>query len=254
MQFHLNTLGLSWRLLNDDQLKDIRFTLDNMMKKRTAEGIGKSVRKAQVLTNFDEELLWNLGLLGTSNPTVLLNTLVFLTGKGCALHAGKEHRALRVPPFESQFQFLHDNCGNLFIRYREDVGLKTNKGGLKHRQVDPKVVDVYPIGDVAKCPVGIFSMYLDLIPKERSCKALYLKPKKKFRPGDWFYDRPVGENTLRDVIKELCKSAGIPGFFSNYSLRSTSATVMYQGNIDEQVIQEVTGHRSLAVHSYKKNL
>ena len=67
VQFHLETLGIHWKLLNDESLKEIRFTLDNLMKQRTENGIGNKVRKAQVLSNFDEELLWNLGLLGQSN-------------------------------------------------------------------------------------------------------------------------------------------------------------------------------------------
>ena len=53
-------------------------------------------------------------------------------------------------------------------------------------------------------------------------------------------------------MKELCKTAGLPGYYTNHSLRSTSATSMYQGNVDEQIIQEITGHRSLAVRSYKR--
>ena len=69
------------------------------MKLRTAEGIGCTVRQAQILSNFDEELLWNLGFLGTSTPMVLLNTVVFLIGKGCALRAGKEHRCLNLSMF-----------------------------------------------------------------------------------------------------------------------------------------------------------
>ena len=64
MQFHLETLGIHWHVLNDETLKEIRFTLDNLMKMRTAMGIGTKVRKAEVLTNFDKELLWNLSLLG----------------------------------------------------------------------------------------------------------------------------------------------------------------------------------------------
>ena len=43
---------------------------------------------------MDEDLLWNLQLLGTSNPEVLLNTVVFLVGKGFALGVGKEHHSL----------------------------------------------------------------------------------------------------------------------------------------------------------------
>ena len=52
-------------------------------------------------------------------------------------------------------------------------------------------------------------------------------------------------------MKELCQKAGIPGFYTNHSLRATGCTRMYQNNVEEQVIQEISGHRSLAVRSYK---
>ena len=97
VQFKLDALGLSGRLLNDKELKDLRFTLDNLIKQCTSEGIGITVRKAQVLNEFEEDVLWNMGLLGTSNPVTLLNTVVFIIGKGFALRAGKEHRQLRAP-------------------------------------------------------------------------------------------------------------------------------------------------------------
>ena len=187
-----------------------------------------------------------------SNPTVLLNTVVFLIGKGCALRAGKEHRSLRAPPFQSQFTYIRDNSGDIVIRYSEDIGTKTNKGGLKHRKVEPKVVDIYSIENQDRCPVRLITKYLELLPSDRKCTAFYLQPREKFRPGLWYFDKPVGENKFRELVKELCKSTGLPGYYTNHSLRSTSATCMYQSNIDEQIIQEITGHRSLAVRSYKR--
>ena len=68
----------------------------------------------------------------------------------------------------------------------------------------------------------------------------------------WYLDRPAGENKLREVVKDLCESTGFPGFFTNHSLQSTSTTTLYQNNVDEQIIQEITGQRSLAVRSYKR--
>ena len=61
----------------------------------------------------------------------------------------------------------------------------------------------------------------------------------------------MGVNKLQSVVKDMCKSAGLEGFYTNHSLRSTAATRMYHGNVSEQVIQEITGHRSLAVRGYK---
>ena len=76
------------------------------------------------MTTFDEDYLWSLGLLGCENPENLLNTVMYLVGKGFALCAGKEHHVLRSPPFDSQFKFHHDNSGTIFLRYKEDIGFK----------------------------------------------------------------------------------------------------------------------------------
>ena len=135
IQFHLETMGIAWHLLSNEMFNDVKFTLDNMMKLRTSQGIGLSVRKAQVLSKTDEDFLWSCDLLGCKNPQMLLNTVVFLVGKGFALRAGKEHQVLRSPPFGSQFEFMRDPDGVLFIRYKEEVGLdqqrrsKTQKSG-----------------------------------------------------------------------------------------------------------------------------
>ena len=251
IQFHLESIGFGWKLLNQECFKGVKFMLDNVMKMRTREGLGLSVRKAEVLNSVDEEYLWSLGYFGTHSPEALLNTMVLVIGKGFALRAGKEHHCLRSPPFDSQFKFMHDQDG-IFIRYREDIGLKTNKGGIKHKRVDVKEVDLFPIENVERCPVRLIMKYLSLLLQDRRCKAFFLQPKKKFTDQCYYLDRPAGENRLRDTIKEVCKNVKLPGFYSNHSLRSTSCTRMYHCNIDEQLIMEITGHRSLSVRSYKR--
>ena len=252
LQFWLESEGLCWKLLGEEVFQDLRFTLDNLMKQRTSAGVGGKVRQAEVLTFTDEDLLWSLGLLGTHNPQVLLNTILFSLGLTCALRAGKEHRVLRSIPFKSQFEFLDDGQGGVFFRFTEDSGLKTNKGGLKQKKVEPKVVDVFPTKNMERCPVRILMKYLSLLPKNRVCKALYLRPRKAFTHRCWFLDKPVGVNTLREVVKTVCEQGGLPGYYTNHSLRSSSATRMYHNGVEEQLIQEITGHKSLAVRSYKR--
>ena len=251
LQFNLESIGFAWKLLNEEGFKDVKYTLDNVMKLRTQQGLGVSVRKAQVLSAMDEDYLWSIGYLGTYNPEVLLNTLVFVIGKGLALWAGKEHHRLRAPPFDSQLQFMHDEDG-IFIRYTEDIGLKTNKGGIKHKPIKPKVVDLFPISNIERCPVRIIMKYLSLLPHDRICKSFYLQPKKKYNAFCYYQNRPAGVKRLRDTVKDVCKKANLPGFYSNHSLRSTVCTRMYNCNIDEQLIMEISGHRSLAVRSYKR--
>ena len=111
---------------------------------------------------------------------------------------------------------------------------------------------MYPAANSERCPVNIILRYLSLLPKGHSYTAFYLLPVTKFTPGNWYQNKPAGLNRLKNVVKELCKQGGIPGYFTNHSLRSICATTLYRANVDEQLIQEVTGHRSLAVRSYKR--
>ena len=47
--------------------------------------------------------------------------------------------------------------------------------------------------------------------------------------------------------------AGITGYKSNHSLHATAATRLYRSRIDEQLVVERTGHRSLeGIRSYKR--
>ena len=60
-------------------------------------------------------------------------------------------------------------------------------------------------------------------------------------------------HTINNTMSKVCKAAGIVGFKTNHSLRATAATRLYQSGVDEQLIMEKTGHRSLeGVRSYKR--
>ena len=195
-----------------------------------------------MLTATDEDLLWSLGFLSMSHPDQLLNTVIFCIGKGFALRAGKEHRALRGIPFASQFQFLKDCDGEIFLRYSEDVGTKTNKGGLKHHFVDTKTMDLYAVANPDRCPLRAIIKYMSLMPKDRMCPAFYLQPQKKFFRKAWYINWPAGVNRLHTAVGEMCKATGLPGHYTNHSLQSMATTKLYQSNIDEQIIMEIMGH------------
>ena len=54
------------------------------------------------------------------------------------------------------------------------------------------------------------------------------------------------------MVKEVCCNAVIDGK-TNHSMRATGATMLFQNEIPERVIQTVTGHKSLdALRSYER--
>ena len=94
IQFYYETKGITWQLLRDEAFKELKFTLDNVMKQRTSSGIGIIVKKADIISKTDEDILWNRGILGSENPEQLLHTVLYVVSLSCALRAGKEHRNL----------------------------------------------------------------------------------------------------------------------------------------------------------------
>ena len=68
----------------------------------------------------------------------------------------------------------------------------------------------------------------------------------------WYCDQPYGINKIKATIKEMCKEAGLVGKFTNHSLHATCASRMYDKDVPEQLIKEVTGHHSECVRTYKR--
>ena len=147
---------------------------------------------------------------------------------------------------------MRDSDGEIFLRYSEDIGTKTNKGSLKHRKIEAKTVDLYATVNADHCPLCAIMKYLSVLPKNRTCSAFYLQPRKKYFGKAWYVNIPAGINRLRTAIGEMCQATGLPGHYTNHSLHATMATKLYQNNVDEQMIMEITGHHSLAVRSYKR--
>ena len=82
--------------------------------------------------------------------------------------------------------------------------------------------------------------------------VLFLKAKQKAPSDAWYEKTPIGKNTLSKMVKEMCCDARIDGK-TNHNMRATAATIFFQNEIPERVIQTATGHRSLdAFRSYER--
>ena len=53
-------------------------TLDNVFRKLHENGIGRKVKHAEIVTNYEENQLWESSKLGTKTPRSLQNTVKFL--------------------------------------------------------------------------------------------------------------------------------------------------------------------------------
>jgi integrase len=174
-----------------------------------------------------------------------------MIGLNFALRGGQEHRNLRWK--NSQLELKSDTNGVWFLRYTEDTS-KTNRGGLKHRKIKPKVVDAYENKENrSRCIVTVYKKYDYHCPSDdKRPDAFYLRPLAKPKGALWYAAQPLGRHKLANVVSDVCKQGGLSGYRTNHSLRASAASRLYDENVDEQLICEVTGHRSNAVRNYKR--
>ena len=220
------------------------------MRERTAMGLGVK-KSSDIITLENEDKLFQCGQLGDGDPQQLLNTVIYMVGLHFALRGGVEHQQLRRPGFRSQIEFKKDDSGVEHVVYFEDPLHKTSQGGIGCKNTR-KIVNVYPSANVSRCPVRIIKKYCNLLPNGRSCQKFYLRPRVKFTPSTWYCDQPYGNHKISSTIRQMCEKAGLSGKFTNHSLRAAAASRMYANDIPEQVIKEITGHRSECVRTYKQ--
>ena len=88
-----------------------------------------------------------------------------------------------------------------------------------------------------RCHVKILDKYLAVIPPDaKENDVFYLKPVSKLSAdpsSPWFTKSPIGKNRLGEMLKEMCRDAGIVGNYTNHSLRAYDATTLFQGGCSE---------------------
>jgi hypothetical protein len=98
----------------DDAFYSLRKLVDALYRKLHSQGIGCSDRKSEILTDIDEDKLWNAGVLNPDTPQGLLNCVFFLKGKNFCLRGGAEHRNLKISQLKREIMKL---TGQSHIRY-----------------------------------------------------------------------------------------------------------------------------------------
>ena len=230
----------------DKLFASFRRTLDAEMKRLRSCGIGVTTKRAEPITPEEEEAMWKCGVLGSDSPQTLIDTIFYMCGLYFALRSGQEHRQLLLNQVE-----LLENGEQSCIVYTENVS-KNNPGGLQHRKVKAKQVTQYANLDNPECCfITLFKKYCSRRPS--GLPHFYLTPIKGPKTNIWYAKTPIGHHKLDSTISRMCKAANIPGFKTNHSLRVSAATRLFQKGVDEQLIMERTGHRSLdGVRTYKR--
>ncbi|XP_071101010.1 uncharacterized protein [Haliotis cracherodii] len=98
--------------------------------------------------------------------------------------------------------------------------------------------------------VKVLREYMESIP----LGGLFYRRPLSSRDGEnvRYSHQKVGVHTFEKLFKKICDKADITGHHTGHSGKVTTATRLFHNKVDEQLVQERTGHRSLAVRAYKR--
>ena len=225
LQKYLRVNKLNWDLVEGKEFSEVKTVLDNVMQERMKANIGVVKKQAELITYQCEEKMWQEGILGESDPHILRQTVLYLLGINCFLHAVNEHYYLRRPLLgkKSQLNFERNEFGDTCIVYREDFVTKTHDGELNDMNYDRKECWIFPNKTmIERCPVCLVEKYLSLCPSTYVKKDnFYLQSLQKPTPKQWYAGQVIGTHTLSKVVKNMMKQAEIEGYFTNHSARRT---------------------------------
>ena len=208
------------------------------MKRLQSAGVGSKKRQAEVLAE-DEELLWQKGL----HPIDTCRHYEWLL-----FCFAKRQRAQTIEIY-SLPDWGHRKRRKTIPQIHSGH-IKNHPGGLHGRKMKQNVVIHSRPSRVLLCEVVQVLPYPHASkPSSRCC---YLQPSHHPISTCWFSAIPLGHYSLGRTISRTCKVAGIGGYKTNHSLRTTAATRLYQSGVDEQLVMERTGERSLKVFAVTK--
>ena len=195
---YLKEKGYAKDIVNDECFAGANKVLEGNARNLRETGLGKRPNRACSLTEEEEDILWDCGLLGDSSPKALLNTMWLLLCQHFGLRGRQEHHDMMVKYFTTR----KCDYGKNYITFSESY--RNTKGGslkVKHRLQQPKM---FEIPGLKRCPVRLFNIYLSKRPPAyRKTGPFYVQMNSSKKDPSWYRMSPLGKNSVGDIMKNM---------------------------------------------------
>ena len=167
------------------------------------------------------------------NPVVLSEAVWFLL----CFHFGRRGREGWAQMKKDFFTITEDVEGE-FVECAKTETAKNIQGGS--RQTDQDYSETRMSGPA----VDIFSFYLTKLHPD--CERLFQYPINTFNilSKVWYSAKPVGKNTLAQMMPRISEKSGLSKRYTCHSVRASSITTLYQAGISVDKIIAITRHKN----------
>ena len=79
------------------------------------------------------------------------------------------------------------------------------------------------------------------------CPSFFQYPSESWEkhPDRWFDRKPLGKNTLGNMMVTISAKAGLPVVYTNHCIRATAITKLAHAGVQHNEIVSITGHKSV---------
>ena len=163
-----------YSVLKDKDFELSRKVLNGKAIELQNSGMGKRPRKADPLTEQEEELLWK-NVLGKDNPTSLNYTMFYLVSQHFGTRGRQEHHQIQMEDLKITYDPV---SGEITTIEWIEGPTKTRQGGLNKR---PRMVTQKLLRTGGqRCPVAAYELLVSKRPPElKQNGPLYLSPLKE---------------------------------------------------------------------------
>ena len=187
---YLKKKNYGFSIMKDSEFEQARKALQSKQKDLKQKGKGNKPNASVALTEEEIKLLYDKGLLGTSTPEALLNTVWFNNAIHFGLRGCKEHRDMCW----GDVQLRQTTNGEEFLEYSErQTKTRTGENPRDVRQIKPKM---FSVPGSEKDPVAAYKLYAKKMPTEMNDNdaSFYLAVNnftKKESSNPWFKKSPL---------------------------------------------------------------
>lgn len=146
------------------------------------------------------------------------------------------------------FEFASDENGDKYVSIRDEFN-KNHREGNNARSTQARMYK----SKTGACPLTTLRVYMSKL--DPRSNVFFQMPKDYINSQEeaWYYPRPLGKNTLGNMMRTLSEQAGLAAQYTNHCLRATSISLLDEAGYEGRAIQKISGHKSMESLSHYSN-
>ena len=242
----------AYSVSRDKEFQGSQATLKAKRAQLKSKGKGNKPHAAEELTEQEEKMLYDKGVIGTHSPEALMFLVWLNNQKHFGFRGCQESRQMLWG--DVVLKKTVNNTEFLEFNERENKTRSSGKVNEQPRAYPPKAFAIPD--DPTRCPVFAYKQYALHRPSTHltSEAEFYLAINYKPETSVWYKRQPMGANKLDTILRTMCNKAGIAGNKTNHSIRRSTIRRLHDSGIPPTKLMQLSGHRNVqSINHYAVN-